>query len=517
MLSSGERKAGKPVSLLLLAFLFSFPGLTAQTGILDSLISVSAGNIKRSTAFNILTGKTGYYFTFDANLINPSEKVDLNFSETKLSTILDSISGVDSITYSVINKYIILYKRNTKVPESAPELKKPPADRVSGKVVDAETGDPLPFAAVGIVPKGRGTVTNSNGYFELRITPDCINDSLTVAYLGYFNKMYPVSMTLDGDFVIKMNREYIPIPEIIIRTQIPQEIMRKAYISIPVNFGSTPTQMTAFYREAAQRRSVLQIYSEAIIEIYKTGYNSIINSDQVKVLKSRKIENTSLRDTLTVRLKAGLNSSLMLDGARNTFDFLQPENFPQYNYRMTDIVTIDGESAYVIEFAQREFVDIPLYKGAIYITTDKYAVVQAEFELNPQLIHKSREDFVTYQAKGYRIWPTTMKYTVSYKRMGDRYYLNHVRGDLNFSARQKNRLFSTPFLVFFELAVNNIKTENVSRFDRSDITPVHSVFSRQITKYDPEFWGDMDFLRPEENLLQALKNMKAKLQEFTKE
>jgi hypothetical protein len=57
---------------------------------------------------------------------------------------------------------------------------------------------------------------------------------------------------------------------------------------------------------------------------------------------------------------------------------------------------------------------------------------------------------------------------------------------------------------------------NVSRFDREEIAPVYSVFSRTIKSYDPVFWGNLDFLKPEENLLQALKNMNVKLQEFTK-
>jgi hypothetical protein len=57
--------------------------------------------------------------------------------------------------------------------------------------------------------------------------------------------------------------------------------------------------------------------------------------------------------------------------------------------------------------------------------------------------------------------------------------------------------------------------ENVTRFDRDDVAPVHAVFSRVITSYDPLFWGNQDFLRPEDNLLQELKNMKVNLQEFS--
>ena len=114
------------------------------------------------------------------------------------------------------------------------------------------------------------------------------------------------------------------------------------------------------------------------------------------------------------------------------------------------------------------------------------------------------------------MWPVSIKYTVNYRRINERYFLNHVRGDLNFNARQKRKLFSTSFNVFFEFAVTDINLVNVTRFEREETAPIHSIFSRTITSYDPVFWENQDFLKPEDNLLHALKNMKVRLQEFSK-
>ena len=264
------------------------------------------------------------------------------------------------------------------------------------------------------------------------------------------------------------------------------------------------------------KKTELQIYSEAIVQIYKSTYSGTIFSDQIKVIKSRKIENIGRKDTLTIRLKAGLNSCLLLDGARNIFDFLLPENYSQYDYRMTDIVTVGDESAFVIEFIQKPGIEIPLFKGSIYINTYNFAIEQAEFEINSAYIQKSKEDFISYQAKGYSMWPVSIKYSVSYRKINNRYFLNHVRGDLGFIAKQKKKLFNAPFNVFFELAITDMTLTNVSRFDREEVAPAYSVFSRTIKNYDPVFWGNQDFLKPEDNLLQALKNMKVQLQEFTK-
>jgi UDP-N-acetylglucosamine transferase subunit ALG13 len=263
----------------------------------------------------------------------------LSFTRVPLRVILDTLLKNDTLSYSVINKYIIISRSIAD-----PAVKESGIDRgfddIEGTITDAESGEPLPFATIGIMSKGRGTISNANGEFGLKITRECLDDSLRVSYLGYFDRHIPVRQAINNNFNIKMIREYISIPEIIIKNQAPQEIMRKAYNNISDNYGNTPAELKGFYREAVMKKTELQIYSEAILQIYKSSYTGITPGDQIKVIKSRKIDNIGRKDTLTVRLKAGLGSCLILDGARNNFDFLVPENYSQYEYRMTDIVTV---------------------------------------------------------------------------------------------------------------------------------------------------------------------------------
>ena len=495
------------------------PAIKGQEDILNSKLTISAGIITTGNALDMISRQTGYYFTYDSKIIDAEKKTKLNANELSLNTILDSIFKNDSIRYSVIKNHIIIYKyKDSENRTIKNDTSKPPFQNyISGKIVDNETGEALPYAAIGIISKGSGTVTNLNGEFGLKITPDYLNDSLSVSYLGYINQFIPVRQALGNYFTIKMIREYISIPEIIIKTQAPLEIIRKSLAAIPENYGNTPAGLTGFYREAVIKRTKLQIYSEAVLQIYKSSYSGSLLSDQIKIIKSRKIENTDLKDTLTLRLKSGLGSCLQLDGVKKLFDFIDPENYQSYNYMLTDIVTIDDESAYVIEFVQKENVDIPLYKGSVYINTDDFSILMAEFELNPDYIDKSKDSFIANSTRGYSVRPVTAKYLISYRKINNRYYLNHVRGDLKFSAKEKKRLFSTSFNVFFELAVTDINLENVSRFERDETTPLHSVFSKTITQYDPDFWGDQDFLKPEDDLLDVIKNMNVRLFEFSKE
>jgi hypothetical protein len=487
-----------------------------QVAILDSLFTFDAGKVKTITALEIITRQTGYNFTYDSRLVDNERMTELTFNSVKLRVILESITKNDSLDFSVIDKYIIFARKEKSAPQQNDTVPGIKTNYITGNITDDETSEPLPYATIVLKNRGKGTVTNNNGEFGLRIGEEMIDDTLSVSYLGYINSEIPVAETLTGNINISLKREYISIPGIIIRNQIPQEIIYKALRSIPDNYSKDPVYLTAFYREGVLKRRILQNYSEAILKIYKSSYTGALLGDQIKVLKSRKIENTGKKDTLTVRLKAGLRTCNELDGVKKTFDFIATESMPDYSYRMTDIVTYEEESAYAIDCEQKEDIDLPLYKGTVYINTIDFAILHAEFELNQAFLYKMKDSFVANSTRGFNTWPVSVKYSVSYRKLHDTYYLSHVRGDLLFSSKKKRRLFNTQFTVFLELAVTDIDMNNVTRFDRDEVAPIHSIFSRVITNYDPLFWGNQDFLRPEDNLLQELENMNVRLQEFSK-
>jgi len=503
-------------AITLLILLNCWQVARCQESILDSVFTFRAGLVKTGNALGILTRQTGYNFTYDSRLINTEDRIDMTFRNVKLSTILDSILKNDSLAYTVIDKYIIISRSLPPPVAKAESISTEAVNYITGIIIDDASDEPLPYATIGLKNTGRGTVTNNSGDFGLMITPDYLNDTLSVSYLGYIGREIPVKQALGNNFTIRMIREFISIPEIIIKTQVPQEIIYKSNSAISQNYGNTPAMLTGFYREGVMKKRELQTYSEAILEIYKSAYTGSLYGDQIRIFKSRKIENIDRTDTLAIRLKAGLSTCLELDGVRNTFDFMAKSSMPEYSYRITDIVTYDEESAYVIDFEQREGIDLPLYRGSVYINSDDFAILHADFELHPRYIHKMKGSFIAGSSRGFDTWPQTVKYSVSYRKVNNRYFLNHVRGDLEFTSKQKKKLFSGQFNVFFELAITGIDLKNVSRFEREELAPIHSVFSKTITSYDYLFWENQDFLRPEDNLLQALKNMKVRLQEFSK-
>ena len=55
---------------------------------------------------------------------------------------------------------------------------------ISGKVIDGETKEALPFASIGILGKPIGTISNLQGEFDFHIPANLRNDILAVNMLG---------------------------------------------------------------------------------------------------------------------------------------------------------------------------------------------------------------------------------------------------------------------------------------------------------------------------------------------
>jgi hypothetical protein len=94
---------------IVLFILLIYPQFTdCQKSILDSTFTFRAGIVKTGNALDIITKQTGYNFTYDSRLVDAEAKTSLNFRDSKLTVVLDSILRNDSLVYSVIDKYIII-------------------------------------------------------------------------------------------------------------------------------------------------------------------------------------------------------------------------------------------------------------------------------------------------------------------------------------------------------------------------------------------------------------------------
>jgi len=500
---------------ILLAAANSF--LWGQDNVFGQYISIDMNEVKISTALKAISQKTGYVFTYDSDLIKPETIISVDAKEKPVRELLDEIFRDRDFSYSVIDNHLVIYKEVDETTPMISEEGKTPVYMVTGSIIESGNGDPLPFATIGIYNKGVGTISNYDGNYSLKITPACLNDSITISCLGFKNRIIPINQAVNNYYIIKLERDYISIPEVIIRTREPVELILGISRHISENYGATPVILTAFYRESISKRNKLQLYSEAVVDIYKSAYVRTLQTDQVSVFKSRKMENINYSDTLLIKLQDGLDACLSLDGIKNRFDFINKANINNYNYRMTDVINIDNETAYVIDFEQAdEIVNLPLFKGSIFINTDNYGVHSAEFEVNPDYIDKLASTYIQKNARGFTVKPRRIKYKVDYRYINNRFYLNHVRGDLEFNARKKRKLFSSTYYVFFEMVITKIDSVNVTRFKKDKISPSQLILSETTNNYDPDFWGTDNYMKPEDDIRESLNRISTRIGKYIK-
>ncbi len=90
---------------------------------------------------------------------------------------------------------------------------------LKGKVIDSETGAPLVFASVAVSDANVAIVTNIDGEFTLKIGESLASKNLEISFIGYKNKVVPISTMRDKGYknVISLEAAPIPIKEIIVK------------------------------------------------------------------------------------------------------------------------------------------------------------------------------------------------------------------------------------------------------------------------------------------------------------
>ncbi|HCX98597.1 MAG TPA: hypothetical protein DG754_00520, partial [Bacteroidales bacterium] len=177
--------------------------------------------------------------------------------------------------------------------------------------------------------------------------------------------------------------------------------------------------------------------------------------------------------------------------------------------------TIDNKSAYQVYFAQNSSTNYPLFTGVIYIDMESLSILGADFEVTPKHIAKVTSNYLHKRSWMYRIKPIQIKYSVRYKEFNHKYYISHVRGDLDFRYRKRRNLFYNPFHLFFELMVSQPSSENVEKFNPKETTTTNSIFFDTSYEYDQEFWSGFNYISPEQSVFDALNQINAKIEKIT--
>lgn len=154
-------------------------------------IAISMSNVSVEQVLNKIEETSDYVFLYNDETIQKSRIVSVRSKSGKITDILDDIFKGTDISYTVIDKQIILSKSN-KVNQTAKAI------QIKGTVKDA-LGEPLIGVSVLVKGTSNGTVTDLDGRFSLNVS---VGNILEFSYVGYAAQSVTVKNATPLDIVL---------------------------------------------------------------------------------------------------------------------------------------------------------------------------------------------------------------------------------------------------------------------------------------------------------------------------
>lgn len=464
---------------------------------LDRTVYFSKGKASVYALLGEITEQTGLLFIYDSNAVSNDKEVKIKKGRRSVREAIREIVGGDDLDIQLINQHILI-RRSLKTTQTRRQkvAVRDSSLTIFGRLLDKHTGEAIPNATVAIRRQSVGVVTNQEGFFKLSLSDSLRKERLYFSHIGYIGQEIEASWLMGKNSVVSLEPKVIPLQEVVIRMVNPHKLLREMLEAKDKNYAQKPTYFTTFYREGVQFKNRLQSLTEGVFKIYKAPTDGGYASDQVKLLKMKRMLNKDSRDSLLAKIGAGIDACLQLDLMKNLPEFFdQSVMSDYYTYSSGGVAFWDNRWVNVIHFKPRESITYPLYCGELYIDSETNALVEAHIEINPKYVKKMTNALVHGQAKYYKFIAHKVYYTLSYKPYNGVYYLYHVRGDLVFKTRRR-KLFSaySTLHTWFEMVNCRVETEKVEHFKRVERIPLKTVLSEVEFNYDADFWKDFNVI-----------------------
>ncbi|SOD82627.1 carboxypeptidase-like regulatory domain-containing protein [Spirosoma fluviale] len=247
------------------------------------------------------------------------------------------------------------------------------AQSVTGSVVDAKTGRPLPGCSVRV--GSQGTITNEDGKFSLKLPGASVaKTSITFSNLGYASKVVPYTGL--SKLTIALNQSTTALNEVVVHSS-ARGIVRSAIDRIPANYPTKSFMMQGMLREYNRVSKTDYLYLlEAQLNAHIKPYTSN-DEPKVEVLQKRKQVFRNLDSTLFIHWRNTAYVMDIGDFVHNKPAFLDKKKMANYAYELLDVTSLDGQTVYVIGFSHKA--DKAKQRGKLFIDAQSMAFVGGEY------------------------------------------------------------------------------------------------------------------------------------------
>ncbi|MEO1547025.1 MAG: carboxypeptidase-like regulatory domain-containing protein [Bacteroidota bacterium] len=324
-------------------------------------------------------------------------------------------------------------------------------DFIHGKLLDANTNEPVVFATLRLKHKAMGVITNQDGGFRFPKRFQQLDDILVISCMGYEKKEIPLSrLSPNGINTIRIKLGVLALQETVVtakkkRGLSARAIVKRAIAAIPQNYPKNTFSTVGYYRDYQMSNGQYVNLNEAILEVFDEGFDTVDTTDTKVMLYDYKQNNQFKRDTLADNPYDYTNLEKIIENAYmpahdgnefnilrvhdpirnhniNSFDLINKmeEDFiKNHSFKKEPDVVLDNELLFKIRINRIH----PIAKviGWIYISKTDYAIHKIEYSVYDRL--KKIVGDVSERKKGNLIFETTAEYN---RDPEQKMFLNYV-------------------------------------------------------------------------------------------
>ncbi len=215
----------KKVYLLFLLILFFHFG-SSQTIDLQKKITVIQRNKPLSSVLNEIHLKAGVNFSYNNEDINAYKKVTAVARKKSVSNILSLLFSDLGIEYTLVEKQIVLKKRQY-IPKTENKIKPKGQEKftISGYVRDSTDNEVLIGAGVSVQSSYLGTMTNGYGFYSLSLPKGKYR--LTFSYLGYRTKTLEINLTSEKNISVNLKQFETQLDIVVVNEEDKKDVFEK--------------------------------------------------------------------------------------------------------------------------------------------------------------------------------------------------------------------------------------------------------------------------------------------------
>jgi len=260
--------------------------------------------------------------------------------------------------------------------------------KVSGRIFDQETLEPLAFVNIVTANNQTGTISGIDGRFVLWVNDSSVN--LSFSYVGYEPVMIRLSNRAKpgGDLEIFLRRSTFFLDEVEVRAgENPALPIIRAAVA---NRKQNDPQRLPFYRFKTYNKFYLQPVPSQKTRI--TTQRDTANAVLMESVTEKKFKQPGLvKETVLANRVSGLQD-LKLTTLANSFQpftfyneqievlgnrFLNPVSkagLTSYFFSLEDTIYQSGDTTYLVYFEPRQAENQNLMEGVLYINTEQWAL-----------------------------------------------------------------------------------------------------------------------------------------------